>query len=261
MSSTVAGAVTLQGRVLWALCLREMIGKKGKSRLGYFWQVVKVGFSVGVFWWIRAVMEVPTPRVLPLPLFLLMGFFVWFLFSETVAMVMQAVQTNQALLTFPQITMLDLHASSALVVWFTEILVLLLYLGLVDVLGYTFHLFAPIRMFLCVIGLCSFSFGVGLVLYVLALYFPVVEKLTPMVLRVMFFVSGVFFSPSQLGLRYNSYLFYNPVTNFIELMRGVFIQPQVSHLIREDVVIVSSVLFLVLGLLLERYVRNRPIEL
>jgi capsular polysaccharide transport system permease protein len=175
-------------------------------------------------------------------------------------MVMQAVQTNQALLTFPQITALDLQASSALVVWFTEVLVLLLYLVLINALGYSFHLFAPMRMVLCIFGLCSFSLGVGLVLSVLALYFPVVEKLTPMVLRVLFFTSGVFFSPSQLGLRYSSYLFYNPVTNFIEIMRGAFIQPQISHLIKVDLVLVSSVLFLALGLLLERYVRNRTIE-
>jgi capsular polysaccharide transport system permease protein len=260
MSGPAAGAVSMQGRVLWALCLREMIGKKGKSRLGYFWQVIKVGFSIAVFWGIRSFMDIPTPRVLPLPLFLLMGFCVWFLFSETVSMVMQAVQTNQALLTFPQITALDLHASSALVVWFTEVLVLLLYLVLIDALGYSFHLFAPMRMVLCIFGLCSFSLGVGLVLYVLALYFPVVEKLTPMVLRVLFFTSGVFFSPSQLGLRYSSYLFYNPVTNFIEIMRGACIQPQISHLIKVDLVLVSSVLFLALGLLLERYVRNRTIE-
>ena len=36
MNDTLAGAVAIQGRVLWALSLREMIGKKGKSRLGYF---------------------------------------------------------------------------------------------------------------------------------------------------------------------------------------------------------------------------------
>lgn len=255
MSRTFSSAIDMQGRVLWALCLREIHGKHGRFRIGYLWQLIKTGFSVGVFWWIREMGHFHPPQGLSMPIFLLMGFVPWFIFADTLNMTMEAVRTNRALLTFPQITPLDLHLSSAIVAAGTEIVVLALFMAGVALAGYTHTIHNFFIFQFSLVGVALLGFGSGLVFATLNHYLPVIEKLVPMVLRVMFFMSGVFFSPSQMAAVYGDAIMWIPVANFIELLRGVFISPYPPHSVKVAYVISLTVVLLVLGLLLERHVR------
>lgn len=248
-------ALALQGRVLWALCLREIHGKNGKTKLGYIWELVKTGFGVAVFWWIREMAGFTPPSGMSTPIFLLMGFIPWYIFSQSVSLVMEAVRTNKALLTFPQITPLDLCLSSAIVVWVTEALVLVIYLAGISLFGYEVSLYKPFSLLSGIIGVAFFGLGVGLSLASLNYYLPAIEKLVPMALRILFFTSGVFFSPAQLSARFGEYIMWLPTANFIELLRNAFVNQPQSGLVRGGYVACFTVAFLALGLLLERYVR------
>ena len=247
----------MQGRVLWALCLREIHGKHGKSRLGYLWQLIKTGFGVAVFWWIRELAHAAPPQGLPMPIFLLMGFIPWFIFSETLSMVMEAVRTNKALLTFPQVTPLDLCLSSAVVVWCTEVLVLGIYLTGLHLAGYDFTIYAPETFLLALLGVGLLGLGAGLVLSALNFYVPAIEKLVPMVMRILFLSTGVFFSPSQMSATYGDAIMWIPTANFIEMLRGVFLSRSLNSMVKLEYIVCLTAGCLVLGLLLERYVRPR----
>jgi capsular polysaccharide transport system permease protein len=252
-----ADALRLQSRVIWALALREIRGKHGKYRIGYLWEIIKTGFGIAVFWGIREVMSPPSFRALPLPLFLLLGFTIWFIFSGTVAMTVEAVITNKALLTFPQITPLDLYSSSAVVMWVTELVTMGLYLGLFHAMGYAVHLYDPVTLGTALTGAFFFAFGVGLVLGAFAAYVPVIEKLVPMALRVLFFTSGVIFSPMQLSGKYSGILLWNPVMNYIEAARSAFMHTKVHSIVKTDYTTAVTVSVFAVGLLLERHVRGR----
>ncbi|MDL2315846.1 ABC transporter permease [Desulfovibrio sp. OttesenSCG-928-A18] len=257
MNKAFSQALALQGRVLWSLALREIHGLHGRFRIGYLWQLIKTGFFVATFLMIHSLMGVPTPRALPLPIMLLMGFIPWFIFSDTINRTMEAVRTNKPLLTFPQISPLDLFCSSALVVWVTELVIMGLYFFAFHFMGVSIHFYAPITFFLALAGLCAFSLGLGLFLAAINLYVPIMEKLVPMVLRVLFFTSGIFFSPNKVGIHYSNLLFWNPLTNFIELLRSCFVHPSPPSIIKMDMIICCSFGFLFLGLLLERFVRAK----
>jgi capsular polysaccharide transport system permease protein len=248
--------MSVQGRVLWALCLREIRGKHGKSKLGYLWQLFKMGFAMGVFWWIREMIHFTPPGGLPTPIFLLMGFIPWFIFSQTFSMVMEAVPTNNALLTFPQITPLDLCLSSALVVWCTEVVVLLLYMAGLILAGYHCHLYNLFIPLIVLVGIWLLGFGFGLTLGALALHFEVLEKLVPMFRRLLFFISGVFFSPIQLSARFGEWIMWNPLANFLELMRSAFMSSHTPDIIKTKYILGVTFAVLVLGLLLERASRS-----
>lgn len=247
----------MQMRVLWALCLREIHGKHGKSRLGYLWVLLKTAFGIAVFWWIRSIAGFATPHGLPLPLFLLMGFIPWHIFSGCLRMVLEAVRTNKALLTFPQVFPFDLYISSGIVVWVTEIVVMLLFLLILKLVDYHYILHDPITLLSMLVLLGLFSIGLGLALSALALYLPVIEKIVPMVLRVLFFISGIFFSPSQLSGQYASLLYWNPLLNFIEACRGAFAVRVPFPEIKIMYIVSLTFFFLALGLLLERHVRSK----
>jgi capsular polysaccharide transport system permease protein len=261
MSRDFAAALHLQGRVIWALALREIRGKHGKYRIGYLWEIIKTGFGIGIFMLIRSWMAPPSFQAMPLPLFLLFGFTIFFIFQGIVSMTVEAVVTNKSLLTFPQITALDLYCSSAVVMWVTEVVVMCLYMVILRSMGYSFHLYDPITMSLALVGIFPFSLGVGLILGSMAVYAPVIEKLVPMLLRVLFFTSGVFFSPMQLAGRFGSAVMWNPITNYIEALRSAFQHTSVHSFVKTEYVTAVTLSVLCAGMLLERYVRRKVEEI
>lgn len=256
-NDSFAHALSMQLRVLWALCLREVQGKHGKSRLGYFWVLFKTAFGIGVFYFIRSVGGLNTPHGMPLLLFLLLGFIPWYMFSGVLRMTMEAVKTNKALLTFPQVFPLDLYVSSGIVVWVTEVVVLLIFFLGLAMGGVRFTLHDPITLFSMLVMLGLFGLGLGIVLSVVALYAPVVEKIVPMVLRILFFTSGVFFSPSQLAAKFSSIIYWNPLINFIEACRGAFAVRVPPPEVKMAYIVSLTFFFLAMGLLLERYARSK----
>ncbi len=261
MNTTFTDALRIQGRVLWALSLREIHGRHGKSKLGYLWQLIKTGFGIAVFWGIRELAHAKAPHGLPMPVFLLMGFSVWYIFSEIIRLGMEAVATNRALLTFPQVSPLDLVLGSALVAWVTETVIMVLFLLIFQAAGYSFTLFDPFSLLLGMLGIGLFALGLGLTLAAFTVYLPVLEKLVPMVMRILFFASGVFFSPTQMAGRFGEGLMWNPVLNFIELARGTFMYPTPPDTIKVPFIVCLTATLLALGLLLERYVRPRLMNL
>lgn len=256
-TASFSQALSLQARVLWALSLREIHGKHGKSKLGYLWQLIKTAFGIAVFWWIRTIAGFGTPHGMPLPLFLLMGFIPWYIFSSGIRMVMEAVRTNKALLTFPQVSPLDLYCSSGLVTWVTEVISLGIFLGILTLAGYKFQLYDPLSLFCSLVGLGFFTLGLGIILSCLTLYLPVIEKIVPMCLRILFFISGIFFSPTQLSGRFSDILFWNPLVSFIEIARGAYVTRSPSPDVKILYITCLTCAFLAVGLLLERYVRPK----
>lgn len=255
MTESFTNALKVQGRTLWALSLREIHGLHGKSKLGYLWQIIKTGFGMMVFWFMRELAGAQAPHGLSVPVFLLMGFVVWYIFSEIISKSMEAVRSNQALLTFPQITTLDLFLSSAIVAWTTEVVIMLLYLLLFSGLGYQFRILDPVTFMFTLLVTGIFALGTGLTLASLAVIFPVIEKLVPMVMRILFFVSGVFFSAAQFASRFSDVLLLNPIMNYIELMRGSFITHSPLLEINQSAFYFLAFFMLGLGLLLERRMR------
>lgn len=111
----------VQGRVIMALILREVHTLYGSSRLGYLWAVIQTMFGIGIFWGIREIAGARAPHGMSVLMFLLAGFGLWATFSETLTKCMTAVNGNKALLTFPQVTPLDLMLSRTVVVWGTQL--------------------------------------------------------------------------------------------------------------------------------------------
>ena len=257
MNNTFSDAFSLQGRVLWALCLREIHGRHGRFRIGYLWQLIRAVFGIGVFWGIREMGNFHPPQGMSTPVFLLMGFVPWFIFSEGIEKVMEAVRTNKALLTFPQVTPLDLCVSSWIVAAATQIVVLAAFLAGIAIVGYDVHIHDFPLFMAALSGISLLALGMGLFFTALNLYLPMIEKVVPMVLRVLFFMSGVFFSPVQMAGVYGDAIMWLPTANYIEMLRASFSGAGVPDLVKVEYTAAVTVISLVLGLLLERHARPK----
>ena len=256
MISTYFRALAVQKRSLWALSLREVMVKHGRHRIGYLWELLKTAFGVVVFWVIREAMGFKAPYGMPLPIFLLTGFVVWHIFSDNVSRAAQTVRSNKAMLAYPQVTQLDLHLAGLIVIWVTEVLILGIFLLVVNFLGYKFALQDYITFLSAILGIGVFSLAVGLVIAALKVYLPVLEKIVPMIMRILFFTSGVFFSPDRFAGKIGDVLMWNPVACYIELVRSTFWSSTAYLSPHMGFIVTSTVVALALGLLLERHVRR-----
>ncbi len=250
------GAI-VQGRVLSALMLREIHTINGDSKLGYLWVLIQSVFSIAVFWAIREYMGAHAPHGISMPLFLAVGFGLWNIFSGTISKTMSAVEGNRALLSFPQVTELDVMIGRMLVIAATQYLTILLIVGADSLVANPLDIASVVTALSVVILLPLLSLGLGMVLASFAVFLPVLEKLVPMVLRVGFFISGVFFSVSAFKQDVTEILLWNPVLNAIELLRMSLYAAYKVDGVSLNYLLGATIISLSLGMLFERYVRAR----
>ena len=250
----------VQCRVIAALMLREVHTINGNSKLGYLWVLVQSVFSIAVFWALRAFMHAHAPHGMSMALFLALGFGVWSVFSDGLSKTMSAVSGNKGLLTFPQVTEFDVMVARILVLSATQLIVTAVIIAASVLLGQVFRpgdwLLALSVMIL--IPLCAL--GLGMIVSSLAVFVPVLEKIVPMIMRILFFVSGVFFSVDMFPQYISEVLMWNPILQAIELMRVSLHQGYTVQGLSFDYLAIFTVCVLGLGGFLERYVRARRVD-
>ena len=250
-------ALIVQGRVIYALMMREVHTIYGTSRLGYLWALIQTMWGIGVFWGMRYALGAKAPHGMHILMFLLAGFGFYNMFSGILNKCMSAVNGNRALLTFPQVTPVDLMISRAVIVWATEIVAAFLLIGIGMLFGMPFYLsdfggLLTIFLLTPLLGL-----GAGMMFASLAVLYPTLEKIVPMVMRIMFFASGLFYSATTLPSYVLKYLWYNPMLQIVEWAR-VCLSRGYSTIAYSPLYLVSlTMLCLCSGFLLERYVRRR----
>lgn len=251
-----AGALTTQGRVIWALMLREIHTLYGDSRLGYLWTIIQTSFIVASLWAVREAFRMHVPHGLSIPEYLLTGYIVWRIIQTICSKCMTASEGNAALLKFPQVTSVDVVVARTLVILATETVTLVLLAALSNALGYRFVVDNWL-LFLLAFGLAAaFAMSLGLILASFAALWPTLRRIMPMVWRVLFFGSGIFFSPTRLAPNYGYVFSWNPILQLIEMTRNSL---SVSYPDPDVSIRYLALLFLFLmplGLLFERYTRR-----
>ena len=257
---SVSPALTVQGRVIAALILREVHTLYGNTRLGYLWAIIQTAFNIAVFWLFREFLGAHAPHGMGMAVFLLCGFIPWHIFSDTISRCMKAVSANQALLTFPQVTELDLMIARVIVVWGTQLVSAIVILSVAAALGQSMELRHPGTLAATLFFAPLLGLGMGLVFASLSRLWPTLERLIPILMRFLFFASGVFFQVSELPARFSAPLLLNPAAQLIEWQRYGFSASSASPLYSVGYMVAWCLISLCLGLLLERYVRGREIK-
>lgn len=254
---TTSPAWDTQARVILALAMREVHTLYGGKSLGYLWAVIQTAFSVAVFWAIRHFASVPAPHGMTMLTYLVAGFVIWNIISQVLSKCMAAVDGNRALLTFPQVTPLDIMLARCLVVTATQVVSMSILLGIGVLFGYSLTISSVGLLISCVFLVALLGLGLGAMLGSLAVYLPALQQIVPMFMRILFFASGVFYSVSSFSHRIGDFLMLNPVMQLIELTRMSLANGYVSMYADFGYVVQVTLGSLFLGLLLERYVRRK----
>ena len=250
----------VQCRVIAALMLREVHTINGNSKLGYLWVLVQSAFSIAVFWGLREFMNASVPHGMSMPLFLALGFGIWSVFSGGVTKTMSAVAGNKGLLSFPQVTEFDVMLSRILVLTATQLVVTTTFIVVSVLMGYVFRPGDWLLALGVIILIPMCALGLGMIIASLAVFVPVLDKVVPMIFRILFFVSGVFFTVDRFPQYIAEVLMWNPIMQAIELMRMSLHQGYSVSGLSFGYLAVFTVCSLGVGGFLERYVRSRRVD-
>lgn len=253
----IVNGLLTEKRVINALILREIHTVFGDSKLGYLWVLLQSVFGIAVFWAVRAVAGAHSPHGMPTPIFLGAGFCIFYLFSSGVSKSLSAISANRGLLTFPQVTALDVVLSRMVVICTTQILTIIFVTALSTAWGYEFQPGDMLKVIFSIICTAFFSLGTGLLVTSLAVYIPGLERVVPFVMRVLFFASCVFFSIGSFSSYISEILLLNPLVHLVEILRsGLHETYQVDGI---NFMFPSSCALVTMsfGLLFERHTRVR----
>ena len=249
--------LVIQFRVIVALMLFEIRTLYGEAKLGYLWALIKTAFGVLAMLVLRICIHARASHGISIISFLVMGFCIWQIFSQTVTKTMTVIKSNRTFLTFPQIYPLDIILARTFVIIATEVLCGIILLILFACLGFrnTLYVSNLYLLFFSIFGTAAFGVSIGCIVQAIARYFPALVRIVPLILRILFFASGVFFSVSTFSHKFGQWLLYNPVMHFIEMGRTA-----VSHSYPEyfdmQYLVMLLLPLITISLLLERYARK-----
>lgn len=258
MNAVNSGILIVTKRILVALMLREIRTLHGESKLGYLWSLIRTSFGIAIFWGIRSFMHAHAPHGMTILGFLCMGFMVFNIFSQTLLKCMLAIKANRNLLVYPQVYPLDIMLARCVVITSTQVVSMALILTIGHFAGFPLHISDMGQLLLALLLITTFGFGCGIVLSALNWFAPALETLVPMVVvRILFYASGVFYSASVFSHRVGDWLLLNPIMQIIEMAREAISNGYVSPYYDINYLLMVNLWVLAAGLLLERFIRRR----
>ena len=209
-------------RVLFALVVREMSTRFGRSWGGYLWAIVEPLGGILLLTLAFSLAFCKPPLGTNFALFYASGIIPFFLFSKVTASVGQAIDTNRGLLTYPVVSPLDAVFAKFLTDFLTMIVVgALLYTGIIVYFGLPVSLdFAAIFTGFLLMGLLGLGFGT--LNCVLNGFWPTWRHIWNVLTKPLFILSGMFYLYESLPGQAQAVLWYNPLLQSVSLMRAGF---------------------------------------
>lgn len=251
-------AFHVQVRVLHALILREIRTRFGEQKLGYLWAVLEPMAFVGALAGLITLSGRHQPGGMPLILFMTTGVVPFFLFRDTMNVAMLGIKSNKALLTFPQVTPIDIILARVVLEQATAVVVLVVLLLMWQAIGVEVYIERPVEVFVWLFVMGLMGAGLGAFVGALSPLFPSVDRLVPVLLgRPLFWVSGVFFTMDTLPPAARSIALYNPLSHGLELIRSAFFIQYESPYADVEYVMFATLIVLAIGFLALRALRRR----
>lgn len=212
----------IHARVLWALMLREMITRYGRSSLGYAWAVLEPAAFIALLSLLFVQIAHTPPVGRSFVLFYATGYVAFHWFHDISSVTARSVFVNRPLLAFPPVTPLDTVFARFVLQVLTSIAVALVIFGTVLVVFVDQVLLDPAPLLLGFGLAAALGLGVGLTNCWLFAQSRSWELLWGVVSRPLFLISCVFFTFSSMPAFVREVLWFNPVVHVVGLIQAGF---------------------------------------
>ncbi|WP_374496639.1 ABC transporter permease [Vogesella indigofera] len=247
----------IQRSVIYALFLREIRGRFGKYRLGYLWAVLQPLLHILAMALIFGhASKKGMPEVDYLVL-LTSGFVPWFFFSQTVNKCMSAVDGNRSLFSYRQVKPIDAILARMQVEFVTYAVLMMALLSVGWLLGRNVSMADPVGVLCSYLLLILIASAFGTVFCIAAAFSDDVPRFVPILMRPLYFVSGLFFPLSVIPPDMRYLFDWNPILHFVELSRGHWFSSYPAVITTYDYLVKCVLVAMFLALLLYRRFRIR----
>lgn len=181
-------------------------------------------------------------------IYIFSGTLVMSFFTEATQGCMRSLMANAAIFTkinVPKSLFLMSKTLQAFINFLLTIVIFFVFC-LCDGIDFGFHMLTLIYP---VLTLLLFSFGVGMILSALFVFFRDIEYLYGIFLTILNYVSAIFYPTSMLG-KYEIYFHANPVYVYIDYIRTVVIDGMIPSLILHGLCIFYAAVVLIIGCLI-----------
>lgn len=205
-----------------ALVIRERKTRFSGGALSSLW-----AFVTPVAWIVVVVIAFQylgraVPIHAPMALFVATGILPYAVFRQTISSLMRAVIANRYLVYIPLVRTADiLVASAVLELLNLAVLATLVFAGTILLL----HADPPTDLLRVLLGLglaWALGAGFGHLAATLGQWSDTLYRIIPLALRPMFWLSGIFFTATELGGGAQAALWWNPLFHAIEIVREGF---------------------------------------
>jgi capsular polysaccharide transport system permease protein len=211
-------------RVLLALMLREARTRYGRRRAGYLWALIEPLMHIALFYFMFRYFARVVPLGHSLAMFLATGFSPYFGWRNVEVRTRGGYGSNQALLSFPIVRLMDVFVGRALLELATWVAVTFILFGSFIMLGHGGLPARPLLMGLAILSLFCIGFGVGVVIGLLTEFVPSLGGLMSIPQRFLYFASGVFYLPESMPPSIREIMLWIPMTHGITLFRMGYYQ-------------------------------------
>jgi capsular polysaccharide transport system permease protein len=205
--------------VIKALVFREIKTRFGNKFSGYFWALLEPIMHVVVLSTIFYIAGRSSVNHIPFAYFIGVSILGWLLFKNVFDKVSNGIISNKGFFSYKQVKIFDVMISRAIVEFLLfgfSVIVLEILLFLFSDVIYSSDFFGFIlNSFL--LTFLGFSFGIlGGILFS---FFENSKKIVNIILRMLYFSSGIFYSIDKIPNKYHDYFLYNPIFNLLENLR------------------------------------------
>lgn len=212
----------IQRDVIYALLLRELSSRFGKSRGGFVWVLIEpvmhLVVPITIFGYIRH-------RIVPgveFPVFLVYGFLPFLFFKSICLQIVDGVNAAQGLLSYRQILLMDVFISKALAYAVIQSVVFVIVFAGLAMIGFDVLPMRPLELGGVLLLTALLAFGLGVMFAALTSLIPDIRAVIKILFMPLYFISGILipitnrFPDDWLRL-----LSLNPVVHLVELSRGM----------------------------------------
>lgn len=258
MITVLGTGVSRQLRIVSALTIREVRLRNSKHAFKQLFDLGEMLFAIVIHWFIYHLMS---HRLLigdSLLLFIMTGLFPVLYFRIISQRAATAIDAARTVTVVPYVEALDFAIARCFIEFISFTMVFAFALAMMG-LTESSHYWLPYRplaivQFLVIISL--FSFGIGLINAVLIYLFPVWRFIWAVIARVQIFFSAIFYIPEYMNEQMRYYLSLSPVMHFVALCRTAFYPTYPTHLLSVSYLLGWTAVVMVLGLAVERALRN-----
>lgn len=245
---------------VWTIMLREMMARFGRHDLGYLWAVLEPLIHVLVLSFIFYFIRMRETLGMNPVLFVATGIIPLFFYMKTSSILTNALRQNRPLLNHAGIQPMDIFFARALLEFFTQLLVLLIFAVTIYVALEAYNFGSIFSVVSNLFGLWIFGIGVGLTVSSLLVYAEWLPTMMSGINRFIYITSGVFFTLDRMPPMIAKYASWNPILHFVDGVRGNFSPLMGGSRVDISYGYLWAVGILAIGLIADRALRHKVLD-